>query len=188
MKKTDKPRTEKRLRKTNKERRTVPNNKGTGRPTLKTPELCKEICDRLSQGETLTSIVQDTHMPSLMQVWAWRHADESFLNAYTRARELGAIVVADTVRDVANQDLSTHEAIGKARLQMQGAMWHSGRYNPQFADKPSQTQVNVGLQVVLPEAERVKLLERRDKALLAAQAAQKVNSASTKGNERDTSL
>jgi hypothetical protein len=95
--------------------------------------------------------------------------DESFLNAYTRARELGAIVVADRVLDVTQQPLATHEEIGKARVQMQGAMWHSGRYNSQFADKPSQTQVNVGLQVVLSEAERVKLLERRDKALLANQ-------------------
>jgi hypothetical protein len=82
---------------------------------------------------------------------------------------LGAIVVADTVRDVANQELSTHEEIGKARLQMQADMWHSGRYNPQFADKPNQTQVNVGVAVVLPEAERVKLIERRDRALLANQ-------------------
>jgi hypothetical protein len=98
-----------------------------------------------------------------------RAGDDSFLNAYTRARELGAIVVADTVRDVANQELSTHEEIGKARLQMQADMWHSGRYNPQFADKPNQTQVNVAVGVVLPEAERLKLLERRDRALLANQ-------------------
>ena len=98
-----------------------------------------------------------------------RAGDDSFLNAYTRARELGAIVVADTVRDVANQELSTHEEIGKARLQMQADMWHSGRYNPQFADKPNQTQVNVAVGVVLPEAERLKLLERRDRALLAKQ-------------------
>ena len=95
------------------------------------------------------------------------HGDESFLNAYTRARELGAIVVADRVLDVTQQPLATHEEIGKARVQMQGAMWHSGGYNPQFADKPNQTQVNVAVGVVLPEAERVKLLERRDKALLA---------------------
>jgi hypothetical protein len=141
----------------------------TGRPTLKTPELCNEICDRLSQGETLTSIVRDAHMPGLTQLWEWRKHDSSFLDAYTRARELGAIIIADKVRDIAEQPLTTHEEIGKARLVMQGAMWHSGRYNPQFADKPNQLQVAVGVSVVLPEAERVKLIERRDRAMLANQ-------------------
>jgi hypothetical protein len=141
----------------------------TGRSTLKTPELCKEICDRLSQGETLTSIVRDSHMPGLTQLWEWRQHDSSFLDAYTRARELGAIIIADKARDITEQPLTTHEEIGKARLQMQSAMWHSGRYNAQFADKPNQLQVAVGVSVVLPEAERVKLIERRDKALLANQ-------------------
>jgi hypothetical protein len=52
---------------------------------------------------------------------------------------------------------------------MQSRQWLAGKYNSRFADKPNQTQVNVGVQVVLPEAERVKLLERRDRALLANQ-------------------
>ena len=34
---------------------------------------------------------------------------------------------------------------------------------------PTKQQVNVGVQAVLPEAERVKLIERRDMALLANQ-------------------
>jgi hypothetical protein len=71
--------------------------------------------------------------------------------------------------DISNADLATREAIGRARLRMQSRQWLAGKYNSQFADKPNQTQVNVGVQVVLPEAERVKLLERRDRALLANQ-------------------
>jgi hypothetical protein len=30
-----------------------------GRPTLKTPELCAEICRRISEGETLTNICRE---------------------------------------------------------------------------------------------------------------------------------
>ncbi len=52
---------------------------------------------------------------------------------------------------------------------MQSRQWLSGKYNLQFADKPTQIGVNVGVAVVLPEAERVKLIERRDRALLANQ-------------------
>jgi hypothetical protein len=39
--------------------------------------------------------------------------------------------------------------------------------NPTYADKPTQVGVQVGVQVVLPEAERLKLLERHERAMLA---------------------
>ncbi|HEU5245981.1 MAG TPA: hypothetical protein VFU09_02715 [Candidatus Udaeobacter sp.] len=52
---------------------------------------------------------------------------------------------------------------------MQSRQWLAGKYNSRFADKPNQTQVNVGVGVVITEAERVKLIERRDRALLANQ-------------------
>jgi hypothetical protein len=71
--------------------------------------------------------------------------------------------------DISDEELPTHEAIGRARLRMQSRQWLAGKYNPQFADKPTQVGVQVGVQVVLPEAERQKLIERRDRALLANQ-------------------
>jgi hypothetical protein len=70
---------------------------------------------------------------------------------------------------ISDDELPTHEAIGRARLRMQSRQWLAGKYNPQFADKPNQTQVSIGVQVVLPETDRVKLIERRDRALLAIQ-------------------
>jgi hypothetical protein len=70
---------------------------------------------------------------------------------------------------ISDDDLPTHEAIGRARLRMQSRQWLAGKYNPTYADKPTQIGVNVGVGVVLPEAERLKLLERRDRALLANQ-------------------
>ncbi len=38
---------------------------------------------------------------------------------------------------------------------------------PEYRDRATDVNVAVGVQVVLPEAERQRLLERRDKALLA---------------------
>jgi hypothetical protein len=75
--------------------------------------------------------------------------------------------MADQVVDLTDQALLTHEEIGKVRLQMQSRQWHSGRYNSQFADQGKGTTVNVGVQVVLPEADRLKLIERHEKAMLA---------------------
>jgi terminase small subunit-like protein len=63
------------------------NNTRTGRHTLKTPELCKEICDRLSQGETLTDICRDAAMPDWSTVHRWLTRDDAFRNDLTRARE-----------------------------------------------------------------------------------------------------
>ena len=142
----------------------------TGRPTLKTPELCAEICRRISEGETMQAILKEPGMPGLTTVYDWQKSDESFQQALMRARELQAVVWAEEQKTISDEELPTHEEIGRARLRMQSRQWLAGKYNPQFADKPNQTQVNVGVGIVLPEAERVKLIERRDRALLANKA------------------
>src|SRR6266480_7937977 len=141
----------------------------SGRPTLKTPELCAEICRRISEGETLTNVCRDPAMPAWTTVHEWKRADESFREALGRAREQQAEVWADEIVSIADDELPTHEAIGRARLRMQSRQWLAGKYNLQFADKPTQIGVNVGVAVVLPEAERVRLIERHEKAMLALQ-------------------
>src|SRR6266516_3122885 len=143
------------------------NESRVGRPTLKTPELCKIICERMAQGETLTNICRDPDMPAWTTVHDWKQADESFRQALTRAREQQAEVWAEEIMSISDDDLPTHEAIGRARLRMQSRQWLSGKYNATYADKPTQVGVQVGVQVVLPEAERVKLIERHERALLA---------------------
>jgi hypothetical protein len=95
-----------------------------------------------------------------------------------RAREQQAEVWAEEMISISDDDLPTHEAIGRARLRMQSRQWLAGKYNPTYADKPTQVGVNVGVAVVLPEAERQRLIERRDRALLALQG-----KGETKGGE-----
>src|SRR4029453_18543606 len=141
----------------------------TGRPTLKTPELCAEICRRISEGETMRAILKTPGMPAWTTVHEWRQADESFRQDLLRAREQQAEVWAEEVKELTDAELPTHEAIGRARLRMQSRQWLAGKYNPTYADKPTQVGVQVGVQVVLPEAERLKLLERHERAMLANQ-------------------
>jgi hypothetical protein len=81
--------------------------------------------------------------------------------------------------DISDAELPTREAIGRARLRMQSRQWLAGKYNSRFADKPNQTQVNVGVGVVITEAERVKLIEKRERALLANQGDKSGESAPT---------
>jgi hypothetical protein len=54
-------------------------------------------------------------------------------------------------------------------LRFNYVQWASGKYNNQFAEKRDGMQVNIGVQVVLPEADRVKLIERHERAMLANQ-------------------
>ena len=141
----------------------------TGRPTLKTPELCAEICRRISEGETMRAILKTPGMPAWTTVHEWRQADESFRQDLLRAREQQAEVWAEEVKELTDAELPTHEAIGRARLRMQSRQWLAGKYNPTYADKPTQVGVNVGVGVVITEAERVKLIERHERAMLANQ-------------------
>jgi hypothetical protein len=92
-----------------------------------------------------------------------------FPDDLARARELQAEVWTGELVDISDAELPTREAIRRARLRMQSRQWLAGKYNSRFADKPNQTQVNVGAGVVITEAERVKLLERRQRAMLANQ-------------------
>src|SRR5260370_26902393 len=119
--------------------------KRKGRPTLKTRELCEEICERLAQGERLTDICRDAAMPDWSTVHRWAARCDAFRNDLARAREQQAEVWADEVRDISDAELPTREAIRRARLRMQSRQWLAGKYNSRFADKPNQTQVKDGV-------------------------------------------
>ena len=49
-----------------------------GRPTLLTSEMADAICDRLIEGESLSSICRDEAMPAKSAVFRWIATDPSF--------------------------------------------------------------------------------------------------------------
>jgi hypothetical protein len=73
-----------------------------GRPSLKTPEVVEEICERLASGETLSSICQDERMPAFSTIYAWEKSDPEFLNVSLRAREVGTHALADQCIEIAD--------------------------------------------------------------------------------------
>lgn len=66
-----------------------------GRPSLFTDEIAAEICERLSEGETLRSICRDEHMPAWRTVYDWIEGNTGFSAAFARARELGFDAIAE---------------------------------------------------------------------------------------------
>jgi hypothetical protein len=68
--------------------------KKIGRPTKRTPEVVKEICDRLSNGEPLRAICRDSHIPNWDTVYDWMARDEGFALLVAQARENGVEAIA----------------------------------------------------------------------------------------------
>lgn len=78
----------------------------TGRPSLYTPELFKEICERLSDGEPLEQICRDRHMPSSSVVYDWvagkvQGVPTTLSQDFARARDAGFDAIAINARDTA---------------------------------------------------------------------------------------
>ena len=78
-----------------------------GRPTMFTDELALEICDRMAEGESLTTICRDAGMPTHSQVRLWARGriasvPDSFAEDYAQARQDQADKYFDQVVDLAD--------------------------------------------------------------------------------------
>jgi hypothetical protein len=98
-----------------------------GRPSIFDPEVAGEICDLLSQDNSLASICSKDGMPSTTTVYRWRAENEDFRADYTRAREEQGHAAADTVgeirRKILNKEIDWQ--IGKAAADL--AKWEASK-------------------------------------------------------------
>lgn len=78
--------------------------KKIGRPSKYTPELAKEICERLSDGEPLRQICRDDHMPAWQKIYEWMQKDDELSGAIARAREVGQDAIAEDILQEINQE------------------------------------------------------------------------------------
>lgn len=74
--------------------------KGSG--SLYTEALAQAICERLAQGESLSSICRDEGMPPASTVRQWERDREDFATVSQRARELGCHALADECLEIAD--------------------------------------------------------------------------------------
>lgn len=70
-----------------------------GRPSKFCPEIASEICLRLEEGETITSICRDARMPHISSVNDWRGNIPQFAAEFTRARLRSGSALVDGGRD-----------------------------------------------------------------------------------------
>jgi hypothetical protein len=76
--------------------------KKMGRKSKYSEAIAQEICDRIAEGETLSSICKDKHMPDTSTVWRWRKENNEFSQCFARAREIGFDAIADEALRIAD--------------------------------------------------------------------------------------
>jgi hypothetical protein len=119
-----------------------------GRLTEYTPELAKEICSRISTGESLRSICAPDYMPAVSTVCLWNLEDRNgFAEQYARARKAQAELLADELLDIAddgsNDFMETkhgpvvdQENINRSRLRVDTRKWYLSKVLPKiYGDK-----------------------------------------------------
>ena len=132
-----------------------------GRPSLYTPELALEICERLAQGESLRSICQDEHMPDHSTVCMWAVEDKGgFYNQYTRAREVQYLGMADELTDISDDgrndwmtktlkngeeiEVVNKEVVDRSKLRVETRKWILSKMLPKVYGDKVQVEQKIG--------------------------------------------
>ncbi|HEX3887455.1 MAG TPA: hypothetical protein VHW05_08155 [Phenylobacterium sp.] len=100
-----------------------------GRGSTYRRELGETICERLAEGESLTSIVRDEGLPSYATILRWVNRHPDFQEMYVQAREIQAHHYFDEARDVALA--ATPNSVWVSRLQFDIIRWQTARLAPQ---------------------------------------------------------
>lgn len=101
-----------------------------GRPSIYTDELAKEICNRIADGESLSTICRNDDMPSRETVYAWLKESSQFSDRYARARELQADYFVDEIIEIAdNANAKSSVEVQKAKLRIDTRKWAAEKLN-----------------------------------------------------------
>lgn len=78
--------------------------------TMLTSELADEICSRLSDGESLTSILQSEGMPTRWTIYAWLRDEKNkwFEIKYRQARQNQIDTLVDQIPDIADNAINDY--------------------------------------------------------------------------------
>ena len=135
-----------------------------GRPTKRTNALVDEILERMANGQSLSTICRDDHMPNISTIIRWRSSDPDFRANYEVARQAQAHAYFEQLTDIADDCLPDTGFTSKAKLQMDARKWSLARMNRAlYGDKadlniggqgdapPVQTEQAVDLTSLTPE-------------------------------------
>lgn len=116
-----------------------------GRPSIFTPELALEICNRLSNGDSLRSVCRASDMPDKTTVLRWLRDMPDFQIQYARAKEESADALVDEMLEIVDDgsnDLMTitkgnveyevenKEVTSRSKLRFEARKWIASKLKP----------------------------------------------------------
>lgn len=105
-----------------------------GRPTVFCDELCKEILERISEGEDIVAICKDPSMPARSQIYAWLDRYPEFRMGYARAKEGLADHCVHQIYSIAKK--SAEEIDKGDAIKLRALSWLASRYSPrQYSER-----------------------------------------------------
>jgi len=87
------------------------------RPTIRNKKMVDEILERISVGETLTSICNDDHLPTIRAVQKWCIKDHKLDDDVHRARIRGTLIQADEAVDAQRAVIAGETGLDAKHLQ-----------------------------------------------------------------------
>lgn len=110
----------------------------TGRPSIHTPELEREVLSRLSQM-SMVKVCEMEGMPDRSTIYKWIDEIEGFSNKYARACDERADHRAEMIDDIAHRCLSGEVDPQAARVAIDAHKWTASKLKPKkYGDKIQQ--------------------------------------------------
>ena len=112
-----------------------------------TQKLSDDICERISDGQSVREITRDESMPAMSTVFRWLADKDDFREQYARACTARAEHIFDEMLDIAddgdndwmerkgrdNQSIGWQEngeALGRSKIRIDARKWVLGKMNP----------------------------------------------------------
>lgn len=110
-----------------------------GRPSSYSEEIAQEICERMINGENLTKICKDAHMPSRVTVYNWFEARPDFYTRCARAREGLADFLVDRIEKMAED--TTEANVNSMKVKISTAQWRAMKMAPRIYGDRTRTEI-----------------------------------------------
>lgn len=113
----------------------------SGRPTMYSDDLAKEIFKKISLGRSVHKICQEDGMPSRQTFYRWLGEYDDFSDNYRKALELRQDYHFDEMLEIADLVEEDNVKIQKAKLMIDTRKWVLSRMNPKkYGDKAGETE------------------------------------------------
>lgn len=99
-------------------------------------EIINAICDRISKGESLRSVLKDENMPAASNFFEWIDSKQEYQKQYARATELRAEYLFDEIDEIANHTSEDHtpftggNVVQRDKLRIDAIKWKLSKMMP----------------------------------------------------------